>query len=101
MKATAIELRAGLIDGQRMQKTRDKWQSFADNLHENFICKTENKGYKIGDKMDFTITKQSGQSVNISLCAGVVFALGNNRVLVMYRGKLYGRNYPEKSNKEI
>ena len=98
MKAKANELRAVLINSQRMQKTKDKWQDFADNLHEDFTCKSENKGYKIGDKIDFTVTKRFGHSVNISFCAGIVFALGNNRVLIMYRGKLYGRNYPEKDN---
>jgi len=92
----AHETRLELASKQRMQKTKDKWLAFADIVANNFSQHTTNKNISLGDKIKFTVARSQGRGcVNFSFCEGIVFALGENMLIVVYRGKLKKINYPE------
>ena len=97
----AHETRLKLASKQRMQKTKDKWAGLADKLTGHFNEYVNNKGISLGDKIEFSVARPQGRGcINFSFCEGVVFALGENVIIVVYRGKLEKINYPDK-NKSI
>ena len=92
----AHETRLELASKQRMQKTKDKWVALADKVATNFGKYTSNKNISLGDKIEFTVARPRGRGcINFSFCQGVVFALGENKIIVVYRGNLEGINYPK------
>ena len=92
----AHEIRLDLASKQRMQKTKDKWVEFAEKVANDFSDHTTNKNISLGDKISFTNTRPQGRGcIKVSFCEGIVFALGENMIIVVYRGKLEKINYPE------
>ena len=92
---TAHEKRLEIASTQRMQTTRDKWVAFADRLRDSFSTYTQNNGISLGDKVKFTIHKSQGRGrVSLSVGEGVVFGLGENTFVVVYKGRLETINYP-------
>lgn len=94
----AHQSRLELAGKQRMQKTKDKWVSFADKVVNNFSKHTTRRGISLGDEIEFTKATAKGRGyVNFSFCKGVVFALGENTILAVYRGRLEKVNYPNET----
>ena len=92
----AHETRLELASKQRMQKTKDKWVAFADKVVGNFSKYTTNKNISLGDKIEFSVARPKGRGcINFSFCQGVVFALGESMIIVVYRGNLEKINYPD------
>jgi len=88
-------IRLELASKQRMQKTKDKWVVFANKVARNFSEYTTNKNISLGDKIEFSVAKPKGRGrINFSFCQGIVFALGENMIIVVYRGNLEKINYP-------
>ena len=92
----AHEKRLELASQQRMQKTKDKWVDLANRLGDCFHKYTTHKGHSLGENIEFTKTTIKAKGyVNVSFREGVIFALGEKVILVVYRGKLEKVNYPD------
>ena len=95
----AHETRLELASKQRMQKTKDKWVALADKVAVHFGKYTSKNGVSLGDKIEFSVARPRGRGcINFSFCQGVVFALGEDKIIVMYRGKLEQLNYQAAEN---